>query len=43
MGFLCRLANLQLQNDYGPELWRRYIPTVERQYKQYDQELKDIR
>ncbi|GAV01914.1 hypothetical protein RvY_12549 [Ramazzottius varieornatus] len=38
-----RLANLQLQNDYGPELWRRYIPTVERQYKQYDQELKDIR
>ncbi|OQV25372.1 putative Pre-mRNA-splicing factor SPF27 [Hypsibius exemplaris] len=38
-----RLANLQLQLEYGPEVWRRYIPTVERQVKLAERELKDVR
>ncbi|XP_055328197.1 pre-mRNA-splicing factor SPF27-like [Paramacrobiotus metropolitanus] len=38
-----RLTNLQLQAEYGAEIWRRYIPTVERQLKQIESELRDTR
>lgn len=41
--FTYRLGNLQLQSEYGPESWRRFIPTIERSVHEVDQELKDVR